>query len=186
MCSHRGTPSPLKDIEDALVEICVDMGRIYHPLTIPETIKLANDLISGTESENALLKMKAKQNKDLPIVDCKKVGRGWWEGFFKRHGEKLVTKRGEKFAHNGADWTKEVYIRQMYDRIYDNLVTAKVAKRLEEPVYYDKIGNVVPEEESYGLECDIEITDQNTSCLPMKQDVTQVKRRMATTVVVNT
>ena len=68
--------------------------------------------------------------KHLPLDECKKVGRGWWNGFRRRYGDHIVTKRGEKFEINRNDWYKEVYIRQMYDVIYDNMVDAGVSRTL--------------------------------------------------------
>lgn len=156
-CCHRGTPSPLIDIEDILVDICIEMGSAYHPLTILETIKLANDMIQGTYSQKLLEGMKIKQNKNLPASDCQKVGYGWWEGFSRRHADRLITKRGEKFASNRADWTKAPYISQMYDRIYETFVKARVAVKLDKPVSNDIQGNVVTEDLQYGLPCDTEI-----------------------------
>lgn len=157
-CSHRGCKPPLVYIEDTIVEICVNMGKAYHPLTIEETINLANDMIEGTNSQERLSKMKLNQNKNVPIADSNKVGRGWWSGFFRRHADKLVTKRGVLFASNRCEWTKLPYITKMYNEIYDNFVEAKVAVKRPEPVACDIDGNVVSEDQIFGKACDIEIT----------------------------
>ena len=57
-------------------------------------------------------------------------------------------------------WSKEVYIRQMYDVIYDNMVEAGVARTLETPAFMDNEGNIVDEHDNnrLGLACTIEIT----------------------------
>jgi len=46
--THPGTASPVASAEMALVEICIQMGRIRQPLTGPQGVKVFNDLISGT------------------------------------------------------------------------------------------------------------------------------------------
>lgn len=157
-CKHRGTPSPLAKMEDILVEIIVQMGQMFQPMTVAETIKLANDLIDGTRCQELLSRMKSKRCKYLPAEDCKKVGKGWWEGFNRRHEDKLITKRGQKFAHNRADWTKEEYISQMYDCMYDQFVIAGVAEEVKPKVGYDKQGNIVEGDLIYGLPSEIKIT----------------------------
>ncbi len=52
--THRGTSAPLQDAEMALVEICVQMGKIHQPLTCEEAIAIMNDLISETEMAESL------------------------------------------------------------------------------------------------------------------------------------
>ena len=47
--SVRGAKSPLADVEKALVEICVLMGKIRQPLHCTEAIELMNNLIKLTE-----------------------------------------------------------------------------------------------------------------------------------------
>ena len=49
-------------------------------------------------------------------------------------------------------------IRQMYDVIYDELVKACVAINLDYPVFTDRDGKEVEEDERFGLKQDIKIT----------------------------
>ena len=79
----------------------------------------------------------------------------------RRYGHRLVTKRGQKFESNRADWCKEVYIRQMYDVIYDNMIDAGIAHKLPDAVLMDANGNVVEKDDPnrLGLECDIFVDD---------------------------
>jgi hypothetical protein len=68
-----------------------------------------------------------------------KVGTGWWNGFIRRHGHRLVvTKRVERFATDRANWSKKSYISQMNDEIYDNMVEAHIARRLPNLVCMDE------------------------------------------------
>lgn len=52
---HRGTSSPLALIEEAICEILIQMGRIRQPLSVTESINLANSLIKGSEISNTLI-----------------------------------------------------------------------------------------------------------------------------------
>ena len=71
-----------------------------------------------------------------------KLGRAGGN-FLKRHRDKIVTKRGEKFAVDRSNWMILSNIEQMYNIVYDEMVAAGVAERLESPVYCDKGGNEV-------------------------------------------
>jgi len=45
----------------------------------------------------------------------------------------LVSKRGARFDCNRADWTKLSYLTQMYEKIYDQMLEAGVAVKLDFP-----------------------------------------------------
>jgi hypothetical protein len=47
--THPCTSPPLQDAELALVEICIQMGKICQPLTCEEAITIMNNMISETE-----------------------------------------------------------------------------------------------------------------------------------------
>jgi hypothetical protein len=47
-----------------------------------------------------------------------------FSGLERRHIDKLVTKRRERFAVDCADWSTHIQTKQMYDVIYDNMVEA--------------------------------------------------------------
>ena len=54
--THRGLPkSPLKEVEVALVEICIQMGKIRQPLSCTEAITLMNDMIENTNTKQKLI-----------------------------------------------------------------------------------------------------------------------------------
>jgi hypothetical protein len=155
----RGPRSPLSDIEDLIVDICIRMGKIRQPLTVGETIDLANSLIEGKEQQQQLIRWKLRCNPDLPLEAKGRIGYGWFQGFKKRHGSRLVTKRGERFAADRADWSKYMYIKQMYDVIYDNMVEAGIAEEIEDPITMDIHGNMVEKDDpqKFGLPCDITV-----------------------------
>ena len=153
--THRGTAAPLQNAELALVEIIIQMGKIRQPLTRDEAIGIMNDMISETEMSETLKEFqKVRTSSSLNFGS---VGKNWWQGFKKRHASALVSKRGEKFALNRADWTKLSNIKQMYEYIYDEMLTANIASPREHPVYTDREGNEVQESERFGLAQSISI-----------------------------
>jgi hypothetical protein len=48
--AHHGAKSPLEEVEVALVEICIQMGKIRQPLSCTEAITLMNDMIENTDT----------------------------------------------------------------------------------------------------------------------------------------
>ena len=52
--SHPGTVSPLHATEMSLVLICIQMGKIRHPLTGPQCINLFNALIKCTPIQDTI------------------------------------------------------------------------------------------------------------------------------------
>ena len=59
--SEHGAKSPLADVEKALVEICIQMGKIRHPLNCKEAIELTNNLIKDTDSQKELVKFQTQR-----------------------------------------------------------------------------------------------------------------------------
>jgi len=81
------------------------------------------------------------------------------EGFLKAKCAQNRDKTGREVCMQPcADWTKMKNIRQMYDVIYDELVKACVAINLDYPVFTDRDGKEVEEDERFGLKQDIKIT----------------------------
>ena len=52
--THPGTSPPLLEAEMALVQICIQMGKMRQPLTCDEAIAIMNDMISETEMAEQL------------------------------------------------------------------------------------------------------------------------------------
>ena len=59
--SGRGAKSPLADAEKALVEICIQMGKIRQPLNCSEAIELMNNLVEDTDSQKELVKFQTQR-----------------------------------------------------------------------------------------------------------------------------
>ena len=154
--SHPGTQSPLHEAEQALVVICIQMGQIRQPLNCAEGIRLMNDMIAGTPTQDALkeFQMVRKLNRSQEFGT---VGWQWWDAFMRRHGDKIVSKRGERFACIRGQWTKLSNIKTAYRCIYDEMVDARIASVREIPVFTDREGNEVEESEAFGFKQDIKI-----------------------------
>jgi hypothetical protein len=104
---HRGTPSPMATLEQLVVEIAIQMGRIRQPLTPTEALCLINGLIDKKPLQERLIIWKEAQNMDQPDEKKGKLGPGYWAGFMRRNSHLLVTKRGEKYATDRAEWLND-------------------------------------------------------------------------------
>ena len=159
LTTPHGAKSPLEEVEVALVEICIQMGKIRQPLSCTKAITLMNDMIENTNTKQKLIEFQQSRKLGTYGFEKGKVTSGWWRGFLRRHEDKLVTKRGEKFALNRHDWTTLPNIKQMYDVIYDEMVDACVAVSLQIPIFTDING--IPEDHEtkrFGLAQPIKIT----------------------------
>ena len=158
--AHHGAKSPLFEVEAerALVELCIQMGKIRQPLNVTEGIEVMNNLIEGTEVQQDLIAFQKSRKLGKEDFEHGKVTKGWWVGFLKRHEHEIVTKRGEKFALNRAEWTTLPNISQMYDVIYDEFVDAKVAIPCS-PYFTDFDGNPTDDDlKKYSRAQNIKIT----------------------------
>ena len=92
---HDGHISPMAKVEDKLVGLIIQMARIRHLLTPSSSLKLANDFISGTQTEKDVIDFKNKycfnESDDGKIL----LGRGYFKGFKKRNAYRIVSKRGQ-------------------------------------------------------------------------------------------
>jgi hypothetical protein len=55
LTTHCGAKSPLEEVEVALVQICIQMGKIRQPLSCTEAIVLMNDMIENTNTNQKLI-----------------------------------------------------------------------------------------------------------------------------------
>ena len=156
--NHPGTRSPIEEAEAALVVIAIQMGKIRQPLTCEEGIGLMNDLIKNTSLQDAVREFQMARRLCVQESTYGTVGKCWWKAFKRRNADKVVSKRGEKFACCRGEWTKKSNLAQMYDVIYDEMVDARIAIKLDVPVFTDRHGNEVDENNRFGLKQDIKIT----------------------------
>ena len=72
-------------------------------LIVYKGIQLINSLIKETNLQYDVIKFLQIQNFGNIGFKFGKVGKGWWQGFLKRNGEKIVTKMGKKFVSDRLD-----------------------------------------------------------------------------------
>jgi hypothetical protein len=138
----------LLNAELALVEICIQMGKIWQPLTCDEAIAIMSDMISKTEMAESLTDFQRVHTMNSKRYEV--ISRNWWQGFKKQDVSHIVLKKGEKFALNRVDWTKLSNITQMCEYIYDEMINAHIASFWDNPVYMDQEENEVEESERFG------------------------------------
>ena len=130
---HPGKQSLMAPVEGKLVQLVLAMARIRRCLTTSESLDLANDLIRDTPVEQQITEWKRsinlKVNENEPVL-----GRKYWSLFKKRWGHKLVSKRGQKFAMDRNNSLTYSNMKQMYDDVYDSMVDAGVAIKLDQPL----------------------------------------------------
>ena len=145
--THRGGHrSPLEEIEHVAVSIMIQMARIRQPLTPSKGLSLINNLISGTEYEDRLVKWKQKYTvNSLPTVS-----RGYWYSFMKRNRHRIVSKRGQKYELDRQNWTTYANFADMYSHCSHEMEHAGVTKRLEKPIWMTREGIECTAYDAYG------------------------------------
>jgi hypothetical protein len=117
-------------------------------------------MIDATDHQKELIEWKTKHgtfnDENTPIG---KIGRKYWQGFLKRNQHKLRSKKGKKYDLDRSNWTTYLNFNDMYDHIESILVhESKIAEYLPEPVWMDKEGNEVSEENAFGCKVKIKYT----------------------------
>ena len=153
----RGNPSPLSMIEPILLQFSLWKAQAGQPITPSEGLALANSLIKDKPIEQRLKAFQLSIKKDITGTLSKK----YWQGFWKRHKHELETKRGTRRDVNRTNWVTYENVQRMYNLVYDQMVEARVARRLDPEDYYyvDQQGQKISDQqESVGLKVTIEIT----------------------------
>ena len=60
--------------------------------------------------------------------DSPVLREGYWHGFWKRNGNLLECKRGQKYATDRDNWTTYRNFKDMYSHVYNEMVDAGVAE----------------------------------------------------------
>jgi hypothetical protein len=134
------------------------MAKMRQPLSVSEIIEFSNSLIEKSQYQDNIIEWKQNNFKDLPPEKMGTLGYGWWRGFSQRFEDLVVVKRGEKFASDRSEWSTEANIKQMYEVLYENMVRAGIASKLDTPVYKNAIGEIVEDpKQALGLICEYEL-----------------------------
>ena len=87
-------------------------------------------------------------NKDGTIL-----GQKWWQSFMTRVKDKLTSAKGRTFSYNREDWCTYDNFLNMYKCIYQEMVEAGIAEKLDVSVFMDDNGNAINVEEAYDRKC---------------------------------
>ena len=69
-----------------------------------------------------------------------------------------MTRRGKKFELDRSEWTTYPNFCQMYDLIIDEMIYCNLAKKLDQPQWQNKNGQVCDEEEAFGCKVTHRVT----------------------------
>ena len=127
--SHCNRTSPLHEIEPFIVDCIIRSYKICHAMTKTDIILLTQEIISGTIYEERL-----KECKELRKIEkrTKMLGDAWFRGFMRRNRDKLRRSRVKVKDDKRHTWCTYENFDNMYDRVYEAMVDAMVAKHCEE------------------------------------------------------
>ena len=147
-----GTPSPMAPYEDYFVDVIIKLSRCRHSISPNEGLMLINSLIKGTEIENKVKEWKIKHAcvSDTSNADGK-LGATYWKNFTKRHGHRIVSKKGEKFELDRQNWCTCANFHLMHNNTGEEMISAGIAEEHDEPLFVDKAGNVCSEKDAFGF-----------------------------------
>jgi hypothetical protein len=102
-------------------------------------IGLMSEMIAGTEYEKRLLDFKNKRK--IAINNENQVlGKAWYNGFMKRNKEKLKRGKCKIKDIKRNTWVTYENFSNMYDCVYDSMVEAGIAEKVEEELLFDRHG----------------------------------------------
>jgi hypothetical protein len=146
--NHRGTESPMADIEGHLLAAILCRAALRQPVSCAEGLELANSLIGGTITQLDLMTWKKANLKNGPDNDSfGSLGTGYWQNFCRRNRNLISAKKAVRVDSKRADWCRLHNFEDMYERLWE----AGIAEKLDEAVWRDKYKNiVVAQGEVYG------------------------------------
>ena len=143
--SHRLHLSPLHQIEPLIVDFCIRSFKIGLALNKQDIISITRELIKGTVYETYL-----KERKDMIGIKYNEenvLGDAWYKGFLKRNNIDLKRAKVTVKDAKRHTWCTYEHFECMYEHVYEQMVAAKVAKKVDTSVMYDVDGNITRNEE---------------------------------------
>jgi hypothetical protein len=129
--------SPLAKVEPLICEFCIQLARIGEALTKYEIFELADDLIRGSVHAEAYIKY-CERRYIIKDWDRTIVGESWYRGFMLRNENKLKRAKCKVIDNNRRTYCTYENFSNMYDAVYENMVDAGVAIKLDHEVMFDK------------------------------------------------
>jgi hypothetical protein len=132
--------SPIAAVEPLICDFCIQLARIGEALTKYEIFELAEDLIRNSIHAEAYIKY-CKRRHIKKDWDKQIVGEAWYRKFMKRYETKLKRAKCKVIDNNRRTYCTYENFSNMYNAVYENMVDAGVAIKLEEETMFDKDGN---------------------------------------------
>jgi hypothetical protein len=70
-------------VEAALVQICIQTGKIRQPLSCTKAIALMNDMIENTNTKQKLIEFRQSRRLGTYGFEKGQVTSGWWRGVLR-------------------------------------------------------------------------------------------------------
>jgi hypothetical protein len=134
--SHQSV-SPLKEVEDIIVDCCVRLSKMGEALTKEEVMCLADDILADSIHVDRLVEFCAKRKITKDVSDGKIVGNRWYANFIKRHQDKIKCKPCRVQDRKRLTWCTHNNFLNMYNSVYEAMVEAGVAEKFDEEVWLD-------------------------------------------------
>jgi hypothetical protein len=133
--------SPLFLIEPMLSDILVLLARIGEAQTKYQVFDFANDLIRKTVHQDAYVRF-CEARQITKEWEKSIVGERWYRNFMNRFAHKIKRSKFKVQDNNRRTYCTLDNFSNMYDAVYENMVEAGVANRLDNEVMFDKEGNI--------------------------------------------
>ena len=154
--------SPLSQVEPVLVDYCIRLAKMGSSLAKDQVIHLAESLIEGTPYRTELYNFKKERKIRCDEGDEDKclVGSAWYLGFMKRNASEISRKKTRVKDVKRHTWCTYDRFNEMYQSVYEQMVSANVAIKHNGEKLYDKDGNVVEDPLlAVGLPTQYEVTN---------------------------
>lgn len=138
--------SPVAQMEPVLCDYCIRLCKIGKALDKKQVMLLANSLITRSGWENQVIDWKKSQGMYDP--DKPLLGKKWYHAFLKRYKHKIRRGRCKIQDVNRKSWCTYDHFEAMYMDVYETMVKAGVAGRLDEAVWLNKEGCIVAEDDA--------------------------------------
>ncbi len=114
------------------VIFCIHLGKMGNPLTETTIIELKNYLIAEKEYQEKIKECKGLQK----LNSTEKLGDAWYRGFVSRYSDRL-TRSGTTIKDTKRNtWVTKENFQNMYESVYEAMVTAGVAQKEDEEITY--------------------------------------------------
>jgi hypothetical protein len=159
--SHPGPCSPLIQAEKYFVMVLNGLEEMNMPLFPNESIALINLLIESTDLQKKLIDFQMKNCSITKRNNFGKVSRGYFQNFLERNKDVIESSSPRGIEDCRDKWCNYYNMSLMYNRVYNGMVGAGVAKKLDIPVFYDREGNMLSDdndEKQHGRKVTHELT----------------------------